>query len=426
VYHSVIGKRLVDCVNRRDNSRFTVREFFDNIYVPLFFGSPRLMQNVNNSPFDQAITKQKKPFTAELQTECLAAIHKKVKDHVPDASFFLGGPAAGTTETTSGQVTSMRIPVTKDDVYASWIGAACGLTVEGGFTLLIDSGDVLLTTFDGWYEYRRLLDQTPNLKPLQINAWNGQWLTSKMGRPTPFQAHVDKEGRALETQPWVQLLFALSYYFRELRDQRLPAYVYSLGQMNQTIGFVRLNLPAVRRPVDLYDQLFTVPEGLPAHAFEDLYETDASFRAACQAVEIGLRAIKPKDIFHADNDVPKLPSPTDGEKQLAYQIYQTWIVAMLNNKDLLSRAEELAEALHSFRQKDERGKTTRKQMVQELLTKRNRRDFIEALTPLLEEDGTVLQVFQRSVHDLLSLPVDNVPLFLTLVRFKYAAVAAKA
>jgi hypothetical protein len=427
MYHSVIGKRLVACLNHRDGTDFTVRQFFDQVYIPLFFGSARLMQNINNSPFDQAITKQKKPFTIELQQECLRLVHGKVQDLEPDASFFLGGPASGSIETTSGQVTSMRIPVKPDDVYASWIGAALGLTVQGGMALLVDDDAVLLTTYDGWMEYRRYLDQTPAVKPLQINTWNGQWVTHRMGRERNMMQNiiVNKDGSALETQGWVQLLFSLSYHFREGPLRPLLAYVYSLGQSNKTIGFVRLNLLQVNRLVDLYRQLFTIPAGMQPAAFESLYQTEMSFYSACERTEVGLYALRPKDAFNAQRSVPKAPTSTDTDKQLAFQTYQIWIIAMLNNKELLQRAQDLAEALEHFRQQGERGKVVNKQLVEDLLQKKGRRDFIEGLTELLYKDPGHCEIYEQAAADILSLPVDNVALFITLLRFKYAAVTAK-
>ena len=86
----------------------------------------------------------------------------------------------------------MGIPITEEDIYASWIGAALGLTVQGGMILLIDAKDVLLTTYDGWKEYRKYLDQTPKLKPLQVNAWNGQWVASRL-RGKFWQPTLDKD-----------------------------------------------------------------------------------------------------------------------------------------------------------------------------------------------------------------------------------------
>lgn len=425
MYHSVIGKRLVECVNKRDGRNYTVRGFYDKVYVPLFFANERLLQYVNNSPFDQVFGKQKVPFSVAVRDECLRAVHEKVDNLQPDASFFLGGPAAGSAETTSGQVTDLHIPIHHEDIYASWIGAAAGLTVDGGMTILLDSEDVLLTTYDGWMEYRRFVDQTPKIKALQINAWNGQWVASKM-RDLPFLTPiVDKDGNALKTQKWVELLFALSYHNREGPRNSLLGYVYSLGQSNTTLGFIRLNLSDARRLVDIYRQFFTVPPGMQPAAFESLYQTDQSFRVACSYTEVGLRALRPKDVFGAQKGVPKLPDAKDPIKRLDFDIYQTWIIAMLNNMELIPRAEELASALCAFRQRDERGKTVHEQMVIELLGHRRRREFIDGLTAILDKDGSHHELFDRIANDITTMSPDNVPLFLTLVRFKYSAINAK-
>lgn len=426
MYHSVIGKRLVACTNKRDGTAYTVREFFDKVYVPLFFGGGRLLQNVNNSPFDQAITKKKQAHTPELVLSCLQQVHAKVQGQKPDASFFLGGPASGSLETTSGQVTSMKVPVQEEDVYASWIGAALGLTVQGGMALVIDADDVLLETYDGWKAYRRFLDQTPKIKPLQVNTWNGQWVAQRMRNLSFSDPVTDKDGVALQTQPWVQLLFALGDHYRDGAERRLLAYVYALGQSNTTLGFIRLNLPEVNRLVDLCRQLFTVPAGLPPKRFETIYETAQSFRYACERTEIGLTALRPKDVFKAQSGIPVPPNATDADKQIAFDTYQTWIIAMLNNKDLMPRAEELASALEKFQKQDVRLKTGNMQMVKELLDKKNRREFIEELAKILEKDGANCDLYERIVADLMSLSSDTVPLFLTLLRFKYAAAKAKS
>jgi hypothetical protein len=427
MYHAVIGRRLVSCVNQRSGTNFTVRDFFDQVFMPLFFGSPRLMLHIGNSPFDQALSKQKREFTPALYDECLAKIHSKVATQEPDASFFLGGPAAGSTESTSGQVTSLALPLTEEDVYASWLGAALGVMVQGGITLLLASDDALLTLYEGWSEYRRFLEQTPKIKPLQINTWNGQWLTHHFGRDADlvFTPTPTKDGGALETVGWVQLLFALSHRARGQPVQQILAYVYSLGQINTTIGFVRLHLSEVRRPVDLYRQLFTVPPGMPAASFERLYETANSFRRACEQTEIGLRAIKPKDTFKAEEGIPKPPKTHEGEKQLAFDTFQTWIIAMLNNKDFLTRAEELAAAFYAFAQSGARGTRVNSQLIENVLETQSRRLFIERLTELVKQDSANCSLYNQTVEELLTLSPENVTLFLTLLRFKYATVAAK-
>lgn len=426
MYHSVIGRRLVECLNKRAGVKRTVREFFDEEYVPLFFGSERLLQNVNNSPYDQKFTKNKLPYSDALRDECTRAIHGKVSTLKPDASFYLGGPASGCVETTSGQVTSLAIPVTDEDVYASWVGAALGLTVQGGITLLIDSDEVLIETYTGWREYRRYLDQTPRVKPMQINTWNCQRLMSVFAdEHLRFSAITDKSGEKLETQKWVRLLFALSYRFRGSDTSRLLAYAYALLQSNTTIGFLQLNLSACNYLADLYERLFTVPEGMPHASFANLYDTAESFYEAGTHSEIGLRALRPKDVFGAQRDVPKVPKATDKEKQISFDTYQTWIIAMLNNEKLLPLAEELAGILYNFQQSSSRLKTDDKQSVEDLLKKRNAREFIDALVPIVSADKANVSLYERVVGDVAMMPHDKVPLFLTLVRFKYAAAKAK-
>ncbi len=431
MYLSVIGKRLVACINERDGTEYTIREFFDEVFVPLFFGNQRFLLNIGNSPFYQKVTVQKLPFTTALLKECIEETHRKVASQVQnqeiDMSIFLGGPASGSLETTSGQVTDMKLPIHEDEVLASWIGAAAGIMIQGGISLALDQKEILIRLFEGWMQYRDYLEQTPSMKPLKVNAWNGQWLTHSFGKdaayhfvPTPTAA-----GDALETEGWVQLLFALSYHFQDEQLDQLPAYVYALGQSNSTMGFVRLNLAEVRRPVELFRQLFTVPEGMHPKDFESLYNTEFSFRRVCETPDIGLKAIKPKDVFKGQYEVPKPPKQDEAEKRLAFDTYQTWIIAMLNNKDLLQRAEDLSLAFLQFERKDVRGRVIYKQKVQDVLNTRHRREFIEHLTPLVEQDPDHCDLYTQTVTDLLNLSQENVTLFLTLLRFQYAATSVK-
>ncbi len=429
MYQSAIGMQLINAVNAHEGKSRTARQFFDEVYAPLFFGSPRFLQFVNNCPFDQKVTKQKQPLTPELYEECLNALHQNVQTKPPDASFYIGGAASGATETTSGQVTGMRIPIPQDEVYASWIGAAAGAMVAGGWTIAIPETEVLLEIYRGWAEYRRWLDQTSSAKPCQVNTWNGQWLRHRLGQyrndPIALETSADGEGLKLETLDWVQLMFALAYNFRERPKTVIPAYIYNLGQSNTTVGFIQLNLPQVRRPFQLFQQLYSVPEGLPANAFERLYNTERGLEAACRFGEIGLRAIQPKDVFKSKSDIPKLPDATSPERRLAFDTYQTWIIAMLNNTNLQNTAKELATALHQFEATGQRGTSAYRAMVGELLKAKNRREFIEKLTEVLEKQPETCSLFETTVAELLNMTVDNTTLFFTLVRFQYAVVAAK-
>ena len=100
---------------------------------------------------------------------------------------------------------------------------------------------------------------------------------------------------------------------------------------------------------------------------------------------------------------------------------------MLNNKDLLQRAQELANALHVFVISEGRGKTIHAGLVEEKLLKSYRRQIVvDALTAILEKDADQVDLFRRTVADLLAMPTENIPLFLSLIRFEYAALKSVA
>ena len=167
MYTAYIGRRLIDLLNARNQTQQTVAEFFQGEYFSLFFDDERFLQHVNNSKFDQAYKqKGKSPLTPSLRADVLAAQQTRIESDVPDGSFFLGGAAAESSAGTSGQVTDLALPITPDEVYASWIGAALGVGISGGLNILIDDDAVLLTLYDGWKQYRNYLRESPNLKPV--------------------------------------------------------------------------------------------------------------------------------------------------------------------------------------------------------------------------------------------------------------------
>src|SRR5690606_20090195 len=110
---------------------------------------------------------------------------EKAKTEIPDASFALGYPASESKEyaSTSGLVSDVAIKTNEEDVYLSWIGSGLGVGVAGGYCILINDKRITLEIFEGWKHYRKYLND-PALSKLsgnQINSWNGQWLTYKLG-----------------------------------------------------------------------------------------------------------------------------------------------------------------------------------------------------------------------------------------------------
>ena len=260
MYHALVGKRFVESFNHKESTNHSAKSFFDEVFFPLFFSGSKHLLYVNNSPTTQGATKN-----LPIQ-ELLSKIHEKVDQGSRDASMFIGAAASDPTQTTSGQVTGIAFDISEEEVYASWIGFGLGVTVEGGLSLLFDSEEVNFALFEGWQGYRNFLNETSDLKGNQINTWNGQWLTFRLGNnwhPDYLYKPVS-DGKQLLTQSWTTLLFSLANQFPKTS---LGGYVYAFGQMNRTVGFIRLELPKVRSLSDIYRANFETPMGLRSNFF---------------------------------------------------------------------------------------------------------------------------------------------------------------
>ncbi|WP_077924494.1 hypothetical protein [Spirosoma sp. 209] len=440
MYTAYIGRRLIDLVNARDGKTRTVPQFFDEVYYPLFFNDDRYLQHVNNSKFDQAYKqKGKTPLTEAVRTSVLAAQHHRIQNDAPDGSFFLGGAAAELTAGTSGQVTDIKLPITPEEVYASWIGAALGIGVSGGLNVLVDADEVLVALYDGWPVYRSYLNATPNLKPHQINTWNGWWITTVFNRRfdplRPFQekspdVKTDKTsgGASLETQKWINIIFALA----RKAPRRLTTYVYSLSQMNTTIGFVTIDLPkvvVVER--DVYSQLIGSQGGFKEEALGDLYNTELGFQKACELGVIGLQALEPASLgeYMPNSKGPGKPfkAPKDDKDPIliTYTIYQIWIIAMLNNQKLLELSERMAAMLTQVSDPTKRGKTGGSNLVNDLVNTTNRPQLIERFAKLIDKVPNQHPMLNEIASTIAVMPLTDIPLFIALLKLKYAVEEAK-
>jgi hypothetical protein len=106
-----------------------------------------------------------------------------------------------------------------------------------------------------------------------------------------------------------------------------------------------------------------------------------------------------------------------------YLIYKLWVIAMLNKTELLKLAERLAAILVGYKNIDKndknRGKTVKDQEVKNLFESRNMKYFIENITALMKNQNGNETVFKEVVEEVLKMPIDNFPLFLTLIKFEY-------
>jgi hypothetical protein len=432
-----IGKVFLDAYNEKFKSRYTAKEFFVEKYYELFFNHCKYMMSAGNSPLENPKISWDKmrsgqiPYeTIEKRNDRLTKIIEKIENEPADASIAIGFPSLDLTATTSGQITNLNLPIKKDDVYLSWIGSGFGIGVQSGLSLLFSNQQILLDLFEGWQLYREYLNKTPSLRGNQINTWNGQWIAHRYNKyayddlcPTasfsPFGTMKDG-GMEVTTQAWTQVLVGIA---RNYPDSTLTAYVYSLGQTNITVGFVPFELPRIRQPFELYEKYFGSSKG---DQVEQMFGTALGFTKACQMGAIGVNALEPKGFRDClDKGIVPKYSNNEEEKTINYNTYQIWLLSMLNNEQLWEKAQQIATTLNNYSMSDTNAKKVKSQDVTNLLASVNKKQFIESLTVIVkgEQNTDQLSEIAGLIH---TMPIDNVPYFLTLIRFQYAVVNKKS
>lgn len=423
---AIIGRKFLKIYNEKFGTAYNAKNFFIEVYYPLFYDSNKYMQWVQNSPFVQMKKGQKVENLNEIERkEKLDEFITKVDSGIKDASVALGFPASEEKEyaTTSGQVTNMNIRTNIDDIYLSWIGSSFGIGLQGGYSILFDEKQILLDLYDGWILYRKILNSNPSLKGNQIATWNGQWLSHKYGKNyisdmpmANFDPFTTKDNSmSLNTVSWTNVLIGVS---RAYTNNQIIGYVYSFGQTNTTIGFIPFELSQIRKPIDLYIKLFGIDEGNKA---EKLWGTAFGFAKACQMGCIGLYSMKPKGLkeYLKEGNSPKYDK--DSDKNINFNTYLIWIMAMLNNEQLWAKAQELANKLQEFSQMGVKSKTGNSRKVDTIIGSTNKISFIKNITGIIA-DVDDKECFVKVTESINAMPSDNVPYFLTLVRFHYSAI----
>lgn len=423
---STIGRIFLDAYNEKNGTSYDAKKFFVDVYYPLFFDSSKYLQWVQNSPFVQMKKGQKVETLTEIERlEKLQELHSKIDSGCKDASVALGYPASEEKEfaTTSGLVSNIEIQTSAEDVYFSWIGASLGVCVQGGLSILFTNPEILLDIFDGWKIYRDVLNNTEILKGNQVNTWNGQWLGHIYGktyvpkRPManfqPFDTKPD--GMSVNVQSWTKVLIGIS---RHYSDPQMMGYVYSLGQTNTTVGFIPFNLAQMRKPIEFYNIVFGMNKGDDA---EELWGTETGFRMSCRAGVIGLKAMEPKGLkqYFIGTKMPK--KAKDSQQEVTFNTYIIWILAMLNNQELWEKSKNYAQILLDYSKSGKNSKTINSQKVSRILSATNKKTFISELTEIVGEVASKDSIIELAEF-INSMPTDNVPYFLTLLRFSYAAI----
>jgi hypothetical protein len=434
---SNIGKIFLEAYNEKHKSTFTAKAFFVEKYYEVFYNSNKYLMSAGNSPLENPKISWDKmrsgqiPYeTIEIRKGRFTKIMQKIANEPADASIAIGFPSLDLTATTSGQITNMRLPLKEDDVYLSWIGSGLGIGVQSGLSMLFTNKQILLDLYDGWQYYREFLDRIPNLRGNQINTWNGQWMAHRYNKNTfdnsnptasfdPFGTMKDG-GIEVSSQSWTKVLVGMA---RTFPDSALIAYVYSLGQTNITAGFIPFELPRIKLPYDLYAKYFGTSK---KELVEQIFGTAFGFTRACQMGAIGVNALEPKG-FRDCMDKAVIPkyNDTDEEKIINFNTYQIWLLAMLNNEQLWEKAQQIAKTLNNYSMCDTKARTGKSQEVTNLLTSMNKKQFMDGLTIIVKGSQEIEQLAE--IANLINImPIDNVPYFLTLIRFHYAVVNKKS
>lgn len=425
---SNIGKIFLDAYNEEYGTSYDARTFFLEQFYPLFFDQNKYMMTAGNSPLENPklswddMIKGKKPYeTPEQRKSRFEKKIKKTDKSEADMSIARGYASLDIAAPTSGQVTNLKLPNSQEESYASWIGDALGVGVQGGFSILFSKKEILLDIFEGWKLYRKCLNETSMLKENQINTWNGQWL-SHYYDPREYDADMPLAGYSpyntnkdgiinIDTQTWTKILIAVS---KKYRNAQILGYIYSIGKTNKTIGFIPFDLTQIRRPIHLYEKIFGMSNG---RNVESLWGTAIGFKTACTYGAIGIKAMEPKGLrdYVYKGKQPK----AHNYDNINYNVYIIWIYAMLNNDELWEKSQELAKLLNeASSDKDKSISTKRKNLVETMLNATNKKQFIAAATEVVSFIGKIDE-FKGIVKEIHGMPTDNVPYFLTLLRFQY-------
>lgn len=429
---TAIGRMFLEIYNETYGTNYDARTFFVEKFYPLFFDHNKYMMTSGNSPLENPKLSWEKMIrgsvtyeTAEQRKQRFVKLMTKIDECEPDMSIARGFSSADVLATTSGQVTDMDLNLREDDVFLSWLGDGLGVGVQGGFSILFCDKSILMDVFKGWKYYRLMLDNTQNAKGNQINTWNGKWLShyyndDMYDESNPIQGldvfTQNKDGiLSIETLNWTDVLVKLA---RKDKAKQLMGAIYSIGQTNTTIGFIPFELDKIRKPWQLYKQLFANIKG--KQNVDGLWGTAFVFRTACTKGVIGVEAMEPKGLrpYITRGTMPK--TAKNEEQTINYNVYKTWLLAMLNNDALWDKSQQLAHLLmEASTDKSKEISTKSKNLVNNVLGSTNKKQFINCITeivPLVSDKKTLTDI----VRDIHNMPNDNVPYFLTLLRFQYA------
>lgn len=449
MYTAEIGRQFLKLYNTKTGKNSSAESFFEEEFFPVFFNAEDYMHlmQVHGSHFFQPsykklAEKENVPipdFRKRKFEEAMSAVDKR--EVTAHGGLGVGFKAGSVAESTSGQVSNIDILTDKETLLYSWLGGALGIGFGGGYDVLFDDPEINWYIYLGWQKYRNYLNEAPNMKGRQIETWNGLWLLYGLkNRDQPNQAYKEvKQGLSRHlsenkgvvqlSRPnnWIEQVSALAKGFKNKDQKQLLGYAYNFGQMNKTLGFFYIQLPEIRNLHEIYDNYLEKDPQLGNNtetALEKVLKTQFNLEKAIAQGGIGLRALKPKDLFKftagsKQKEMAQVPKLDKQEKRIQFLTYKTWLTAMLNNEQTLELTEKLAQNLLEFTQGEKR-LTSRERAIEELWESSNRQQMIDHLVNIQKEAPDLNETLNETVNTIMTeLPQDNFRLFLTLTKFKY-------
>jgi hypothetical protein len=230
-----------------------------------------------------------------------------------------------------------------------------------------------------------------------------------------------KDGMNIKTQSWIKVILGIS---KQFKGPKMMGYIYNLGQTNTSVGFIPFSLDHILKPLQLYIGLFGVEEGKKA---EEIWGTEIGFRTCCQKGAIGIEAMQPKGLrqYMVADKGKNIKLPKSDDKQIInFHTYQIWLLAMLNNEQLWTKSKEFAQTLQAYVNKDKKLSTNRENLVKNILTSTSKKAFISELSKIAH-DIELIDTIEEPARVVNMMPTDNVPYYLTLIRFHYAILSNK-
>lgn len=443
MYTSYIGKKFLKLYNEKEGTNLSAEKLFNDLVFQLFFNDEKHFINVANSSFFQSVSKNLTDTGKSIHQIKLERFHKNVKEGGASLTTLVGYAAQGVNAGTSGQLTSMKTDIETEEMYASWAGVGLSISLGGDFSILIDEPEVLLGLSKGWEVYRKYLLQTPSLKGNQIDVWNSYWLCHvlsnnfdesdpligfELPQPVPCKSDKWKKMGLLEFESinWVKVIFALA---KRYPNKIFTVNAFKFADTNQTLGFVNLYLPDIKRIYEVRDALFISKNESALTDFEiENLSSFFFFKEACKFGTIGLRAIEPENLraympFGTFPFAQGKDFKFSNEKSYSeYKLFKTWIIAMLNKTELLSMASNIAQVLTRIEDKSKeakRGKTVTEQETKKIIETKSIKSFIDELVVVMEKSPSDSTLIREIVEEVIKMPYDLFPLFVTLVKFEY-------